>query len=254
MSLLRVERRGGVTWIVLANPARRNALDGALAAALAAAIREADADPATGALVVTGSDGSFCAGADRDALWAAANAAPQDREALLDGLYAPFLALRDARKPTVAAVGGPAVGAGLNLVLAADLAVAGTSARFLAGFARIGLHPGGAHTAMLRERVGAQTAAALLLFGESLDGPSAAARGLVYECVPDDQVAPRAQALAAAAAGAPGPVLATTKATLRAAAALAFDEVLRIERTAQAASLGTDESRARLQPRPGPGR
>ena len=76
--------------------------------------------------------------------------------------------------PTVAAVNGPAVGAGMNLALACDVRIAGASARFDTRFLRIGLHPGGGHAWMLDRAVGPQAAAAMVLFGARLDGARAA--------------------------------------------------------------------------------
>jgi enoyl-CoA hydratase len=244
---IRGETRAGVAWVTVDDPARRNALDVELATRLAESIAAADADPGVGALVVTGAGDAFCAGADRATLLAAAAAPIEERRRVIGALYRPFLQLREARKPTVAVVRGAAVGAGLNLVLAADVALATPGARFRTGFLPLGIHPGGGHTAMLQARVGAQAAAALLLFGETLDGARAEALGLVYACVDDAAIVEAAQALAARAAAFPREVTAATRATLRLAASAPFDEVLARELDAQAESLGRPEALAVLK-------
>jgi enoyl-CoA hydratase len=249
MGQIGLQVRGAVAWLTVDDPARRNALDVELATRLAESIAAADADPAVGALVVTGAGEAFCAGADRATLVAAAEAPIDERRRILEALYRPFLRLREARKPSVAVVRGAAVGAGLNLVLAADLVVATPAARFRAGFLPIGIHPGGGHTAMLRARVGSQAAAALLLFGETLDGRGGQSVGLVHACVDDAAVAELAQTLAARAASFPPEVVAATRATLAMAAAAPFHEVLARELDAQAESLGRPEVLATLKPR-----
>ncbi len=172
-----------------------------------------DADPEVGAVVVTGTPPAFCSGADVKALGAMADGTepPGDVRAI----YAGFLRVLDSPLPTVAAVNGPAVGAGMNLALACDLRIAGEQARFDARFLRIGIHPGGGHTWLADRTVGPQTAAAMNLFGERLDGARAAAVGLAWECVADDALVPRALELAARAAEVPRELSIRTKATLR---------------------------------------
>ena len=251
MGQIRVETRERVAWVTIDDPARRNALDVELATRLADAIVAADADDGVGALVITGAGDAFCAGGDRAALLAAAEAPLAERRRIIEAIYRPFLQLREARKPSVAVVRGAAVGAGLNLVLAADVALATPRARFLAGFLAIGIHPGGGHTAMLQARVGSQAAAALLLFGETLDGARAQSLGLVYECLDDAAIAGAAQSLAARAAAFPREVTAAARATLLMAASAPFHEVLARELDAQAESLGRPEALAALRARRG---
>jgi enoyl-CoA hydratase len=103
----------------------------------------------------------------------------------------------------------------MNLALACDVRLAGASARFDARFLKIGLHPGGGHTWMLERAVGPQAAAAIVLFGEALDGPRAAAVGLAWRCHPDDERLNAAVAFAQRAAKVPPALSARAKATLR---------------------------------------
>ena len=117
-------------------------------------------------MIVTGAGKAFCAGADLSALGAAA-------EDGLRRLYDGFLAVADCTLPTVAAVNGPAVGAGLNLALACDVRIAGPAALFDARFQKLGIHPGGGMTWMLQRAVGPQLARAALLFGMRFDADAA---------------------------------------------------------------------------------
>ena len=118
--------------------------------------------------------------------------------------------------PSIAAVNGAAVGAGVNLALVCDVIVAGASARFDTRFLQLGIHPGGGHTWMLQRRVGPQAAAAMVLFGRVLDGPAAAEAGLAWACVPDDELLATCREMAAvAAAAAPRELVSRIRGTMR---------------------------------------
>ena len=103
-------------------------------------------------------------------------------------IYDGFLAILDCPLPTIAAVNGPAVGAGFNLALACDVRHRGPARPLRRPVLRIGIHPGGGHTWLLDRAVGPQAAAAMNLFGERLDGERAAEIGLAWECVPDAEL------------------------------------------------------------------
>jgi len=154
-------------------------------------------------------------------------------------IYEGFLRVLRSTLPTVAAVNGPAVGAGCNLALACDVRLAGVSARFDTRFLRIGLHPGGGHAWMLDRAVGPQAAAAMVVFGERIDGPRAAEIGLAWACHPDDEVVERAIAFAARAAEVPKELAAAALATLREAPWQPdFDAAVATEISRQAWSMG----------------
>jgi len=203
--LVRVHDRVGL--VTVNDPDHRNAVTSQISAELRAAVERLEADSGVHAIVVTGAGTAFCAGADLSALGAAA-------EDGLHRLYDGFLAVADCVLPTIAAVNGPAVGAGLNLALACDVRIAGPRALFEPRFQRLGIHPGGGMTWMLQRIAGPEVARAALLFGMRFDAEAAVRHGLAFD-VADDPVA-AALELAAGPAAAPRDVVIATKATMRA--------------------------------------
>src|ERR1700756_304182 len=202
-----------VALITVNDPDRRNAVNDEMSQQLRAAVERAEADSDVHAVVVTGAGKAFCAGADLSALGSAGGGAA---ESGLLGLYDGFMAVGNCKLPTVAAVNGAAVGAGLNLALAADVRIAGPAALFNARFQKLGLHPGGGATWMLHRAVGPQVARAALLFGMRFDAEAAVRHGLALS-VADDPVTAALELAAGPAAGPPRGRLAG-KATMRATA------------------------------------
>jgi enoyl-CoA hydratase len=203
----------GVALLTLRRPEVRNMLSLQMVDEIVAAVAEAEAREDVHAVVVTGEGRGFCSGADLDLL---RTGDPATFRRIYDG----FLALARCSLPTIAAVNGPAVGAGLNLALACDVRIAARAARFVVRFPEIGLHPGGGHTWLLERCVGPDAAAAMLLFGVQLDGEDAARRGLALRCVEDDAVVAESRALAAGAVRVPRELLLRVKETLRAVPAI----------------------------------
>jgi enoyl-CoA hydratase len=245
MSEIAVERHGdGVALLTLEAPERRNALTVAMADELVAACEELDADASVGAVVVRGAGGFFCAGGDRATLAEAGRdpAAPETYAAL-GAVYRSFARVGELEPPTIAAVRGGAVGAGLNLMLATDLRVVAREARIVSGFLPIGLHPGGGHGALLGRTAAREAAAALALFGERIDGARAAELGLAWAAVDDDDV--EATALELAARAGDDPQLARrTAASLRTVLgppALPWAAALEVERASQMWSMRRKE-------------
>jgi enoyl-CoA hydratase len=212
---LRTEQHDRVRVLVLDDPPRRNALSPELVDAIVDACEQAERDPDVGALVVTGEPPAFCSGADVSSLAALGDDTDARAGAGLRSVYEGFLRVLRSPLPTVAAVNGPAVGAGFNLALACDVRLAGESARFDSRFLSLGLHPGGGHTWLLERAMGPQAAAAMVLFGEALDGRTAEQAGLAWRCVADNHLVERAVDLAGRAARAPVELAKAVKATLR---------------------------------------
>jgi enoyl-CoA hydratase/carnithine racemase len=170
---------------------------------LADAFEAIDADSAARAIVLQSAGPSFCAGADLSSR--------NDPQAI----YAQALRLFAAKTPIVAAVQGPAVGAGLGLALVADARIAAPEARFVANFVKLGFHPGFALTATLPALIGAHRAGLMLLTGRRIKPDEAFAWGLVDEVCPNGEIRNAAHALAKEiAANAPLGVVATRR-TLR---------------------------------------
>ncbi len=179
-----LEVSGGTAWITLDGPATRNTLDAAAAHDLIAACDRVDADPAIGAAVVTGAGGAFCSGADTRVLAGLRTQPPDVAYEGLEELYRAFRRVGAMAVPTVAAVDGPAVGAGLNLALATDLRIASERARLVSGFARVGIHPGGGHLHLLHRAGGAGIAASSGVFAQPIALEQALGTGLVSAVVP----------------------------------------------------------------------
>lgn len=199
---LRVERRDAVVVLTLNLPERRNAMTAELTAAWTDAIEALRNDAAVRAVVVTGEGSAFCSGGDLS--WIAESPdltvmAVRDR---MLPFYRAWLAVRTLPVPVLAAVNGPAVGAGLCLALACDIRYASASASFSAPFAKLGMHPGMAATYLLPEVVGVARARELLLTGRRVDAQEAYAIGLV-SAVSDDVLATALAAAEGIAASAP---------------------------------------------------
>jgi len=208
MSLIILERSEGVATLTLNNPAERNTMTAELVSDIKQAMDEIEADQTIGAIIVTGAAPAFCAGANLG------NLAEADGESLTK-IYEGFLRIARTPLPTIAAVNGAAVGAGMNLALCCDVRIAAHRAKFDTRFLQIGLHPGGGHTWMFRNIAGQQTAMAAVVFGEILDGHEAQRVGLVYKCVPDDELMATARLMAVRAASAPRELAIITKRTIQ---------------------------------------
>lgn len=227
-------RDDGVRVLTLTDPAKRNAIGPDMQRELIEVARRLGTDEGGRVLVVTGEGTAFCAGADLVALFDVEGASPSTMRARQLGYYESFLWIRGLRYPTVAAVNGPAVGAGLNLALACDIVFAGPDAKFSATFSRLGLHPGGGCTHFLTEAMGPRAALATLLLGRTLDAGAAVARGLA-EQVSEDAVAD-ALAFAARVAALEPSLAQDIKKSVRIAEEGSFEATIAFESSAQAAS------------------
>ncbi|MCX7888299.1 MAG: enoyl-CoA hydratase-related protein [Rhodobacteraceae bacterium] len=221
---LLVDSRAGWVLLTLNRPARRNALTTALLGRLADALVAAAADPAVRAVVVTGAGGSFAAGADIGEMAdkTAAESAADPRK----GHWARIAAFP---KPLIAAVDGPALGGGFELVLNADIVVLGATARLGLPETSLGLIPGAGGTQRLTALVGRSRAARMILLGEIVDQATAGAWGIASILAAGDAL-PEAAALADRLAGRAPLALRDAKAAVRAAAEAGLAEGFRLER------------------------
>ena len=230
----------GVAVVTFNDPERRNAMTNDMGAALQAAIDEVRADPDVRVVILTGAPPAFSAGGDLDML---AETARRAREEGIDpgmrAFYDQFLAVRGLDVPTIAAVNGHAVGAGLCVALVCDLMIVAEDAKVGLNFARLGLHPGMGGSWLLPARVGRQRAAHLLFTGDLVTGEQAAAMGMALETLPAAEVLPRATAIAERIATAAPGVIRQLVDTLREDETL--DERLDREAAAQAVNFASDE-------------
>jgi enoyl-CoA hydratase len=204
-----------VATVTLNAPKRRNSLTLDMVSEMQAAFDEIEKRDDVGAVVVTGAPPAFCAGATLSHLSTPAGQSDNGgRREGLRAIYEGFLRVVRCPLPTLAAINGAAVGAGVNLALVCDVRLAARSARFDTRFLQLGLHPGGGHTWMLQRIAGQETAAAAVLFGEVLDGEAAERCRLVWRAVDDDALLTEARAMAARAAAAPPALSRRVKQTL----------------------------------------
>ena len=208
MALVLTEIDDGVATVTLNHPEVRNAVSLEMNQELESVFDQLEEDRSVGAVVLTGAPPAFSAGANLDELLAA------DDPGRLGAIYAGFLRVAHTPLPTVAAVNGPAVGAGMNFALACDVILAGRQAMFESRFLQIAIHPGGGHTWRLRSICDRQTAMAMVVFGERLDGPRAAEIGLAWKCVDDEELLGEARRLARRPARAPRALTAAMKQTI----------------------------------------
>src|SRR5207248_1804578 len=194
----------GVRTLTLNRPQAYNSLTVELKEDLLEALREAADDDAVRAVVLTGSGKAFCAGQDLKehvGLLQAGDPAPLHT---VKEHYNPIVrTIVSMPKPVIAAVNGSAAGAGAAFAYASDLRIAGSSASFLMAFANVGLGPDSGASWTLQRLVGLGRAAELMLLARSVDAAEALKIGLVTEVVPDEELAGRAQAVAAKLAAGP---------------------------------------------------
>lgn len=218
----------GIATITLNRPEVLNALDEPLLRKLTLDVERAADDETVRALVVTGAGRGFSAGADLGASNTGSGAV--DLGERLRTRYHPLiLAMRNMPKPIISAVNGVAAGAGMSIALAADVVLAGSSAVFLQAFTRIGLLPDAGSTYFLPRYVGEMRARALVMLAEKLTAADAERIGLVWKVLPDEELLPYAQQLAAHLATMPTRAYALAKQALNASLGNDLGEQLETE-------------------------
>jgi enoyl-CoA hydratase len=189
-----VEQRGQVLIVTMNRPRARNALSGPMMAIMRDAWNQVDSDDDIRACVLTGAGGAFCAGADLKAM---TQSHPGDNANGFDlSTIEPLLKGRRLTKPLIAAVEGPAIAGGTEILQATDIRVAGASARFGVSEARWGLFPLGGSAVRLPRQIPYTVAADILLTGRHLSAAEAKDIGLIGHVVPDGQALSKALELA----------------------------------------------------------
>jgi enoyl-CoA hydratase len=241
--LVQIDRRpDGVAVLTLNDPERLNAMSEAMGGAIQAAVASLKDDPALRAVVLTGAGRAFSAGGDLDMLVRMTQAGNADRggptraahRAFMGRFYRMYLSVRDVPVPTIAALNGPAIGAGLCVALACDLRIAARDAKLGLNFTKLGIHPGMAATWTLPRLVARAQAAELIYTGRLIDGEEAARIGLANRALARDEVLPAALALAAEIAAAAPVAVRGAKRSLARSEEAAIDAQLDQEAAEQA--------------------
>ena len=236
-----IERRGHVLIVTMNRPEARNALSGPMMALMRQAWDEVDHDPGIRVAVLTGAGGAFCAGADLKAM---TSDHPGSRLGDVNlALIEPLLKGRRLTKPLIAAVEGPAIAGGTEILQACDIRVAGESARFGVSEARWGLFPLGGSAVRLPRQIPYTLAADLLLTGRHISAAEAASIGLIGHMVPDGQALAKALEIAEViAANGPVAVRAILR-TMRETEGMAENDAFAIEAKIGAAVFASEDAK-----------
>lgn len=213
-------RDGGVLTITLNLPDKRNPIsDNSLIDALLDTIREAESDIGVRVIILTGAGSAFSAGGDLKQMQAGkglrADLPAQTRRNYREGIQRLPLAFHAMELPVIAAINGPAIGAGLDLACMCDIRIAGESAKFAESFVKLGIVPGDGGAWLLPRIIGFSKASELTLTGETFDAEAALAMGLVSRVVPDGKLLDAAMEIADKIAANPPHAVRMTKRLLR---------------------------------------
>ena len=239
MAEVEIARDGGVLTLTLNRPDVLNAFNGAMHGAFQAGLKEAKAaDVRT--VVITGAGRGFCVGQD---LTEFQDAAGDIGDRLREGYHKNVLAIRALEKPVIAAVNGPAAGAGLSLACACDVRIAAESASFIPAFIGIGLVPDSGGTYFIARLLGTARAFEWMSQNRKLAAAEALAWGLVSEVVADDELLARAAELAGSYAQAPTRAIGMTKRLFDHVQTATLDEQLELEAQLQGSATQCEDFR-----------
>lgn len=239
---LRAERRGdGVVLVTLDAPERRNAMSEAMTESWGRLMAALRADRELRCVVVTGAGGAFCSGGDVGWIGSTPDATVDALRERMLPFYRTWLAVAELEVPTVAAIGGAAIGAGLALALACDLRYAAEDAALAAPFTALGMHPGMATSWLLPQTVGLPVARELLLTGRAVSGAEAVGLGLVNQVFPRERLLDEALAVAARVAAAAPVATRLTKVALADGGHASYAAALQWEALAQPVTMATDD-------------
>jgi enoyl-CoA hydratase/carnithine racemase len=237
---LRLERPApGVARLVLDNPAQRNAMSEEMTASWVAAIDELAADTSVRVVVVTGEGSAFCSGGNTGWIASEPDAEVDYLRNRMMAFYRAWLSIRKLEVPTIAAVNGPAIGAGLCLALACDIRYAVQGAKLGAPFVKLGMNPGMAATYLLPNAVGEANARELLLTGRTVEAEEARELGLVSRVFAVDDFEEQVDEIATGIAATAPIASRYTKVALRDGGHQDFESCVQWEALAQPVTLAT---------------
>jgi enoyl-CoA hydratase/carnithine racemase len=245
------EREGGIVTLTLNRPEKRNPIsERDVVDALVDALGRIQADASVRAVILTGAGSAFSSGGDLRAMEAALEARASDPSATVDyyaqGIQRIPLAFEALDAPVVAAVNGPAIGAGNDLACMCDLRIASEDARFAESFVKLGIIPGDGGAWLLPRVVGWSKACEMAFTGDPISAQEALACGLVSQVVPKDDLMPAARRLAERIAANPPQAVRATKRLMRDGRLVGLDALLRLSAHAQAIAHTTQEHRQTL--------
>jgi enoyl-CoA hydratase/carnithine racemase len=244
---LSVDRRAdGIVVVSLAYPERRNAMSAPMTASWGRVIRELRDDRSLRCVVVTGEGTAFCSGGDVGWIGSEPDAGVAALRARMLPFYRTWLSVRDLEVPTIAAINGPAIGAGMCLALACDLRYATEDASLSVPFTALGLHAGMAATWLLPAAAGLPVARELLLTGRTVSGLEAQSLGLVNRAFPADRLEAEVDAIASSIAATAPIATRLTKVALASGGHAGFEAALQWEALAQPITLATADLREGL--------
>jgi len=225
-----LQSTAGVATLTLNRPERLNSLNRSMLGEIAHAIAAVRVDSSVRCLVITGAGRAFCSGQDLDDEWVDPALGPVDLGTVMESGYQPVvLGLRDLSIPVLALINGVAAGGGANIAMSCDVVVAAVSASFVQPFSRLGLIPAAGGTWWMPRLVGPARAMGMALLGQAVSAADAKAWGLIWDCVPDEQLGERGRQLAAQLAGGPTLAFARIKQAIQASAAQDLETSLELE-------------------------
>lgn len=241
---LLVERDDAILTVTLNMPERRNPVsDEAVVEALVAAMRDADADIGVRVVILTGAGSAFSSGGDLKQMKAGvglrSSQPAQTRRNYKTGIQRLPMVFQALEVPVIAAINGPAIGAGLDLACMCDIRIAAGSAKFAESFVKVGLIPGDGGAWLLPRVIGFSRATELALTGETIDAAAALACGLVSQVVPDNELLATARTIAVKIAANPPHAVRMTKRLMRSAQTNTLEAILEMSAAMQSLAHAT---------------
>ncbi|MQA86861.1 MAG: enoyl-CoA hydratase/isomerase family protein [Streptosporangiales bacterium] len=239
--LLVEHREAGVVVVTLDRPDRRNAMTTEMTASFGQAMDELRSDPSVRCVVITGAGGAFCSGGEVSFLENGRGAGFPELRYRMVSFYRTWLQVRDLEVPTIAAINGQAIGAGLCLALACDLRYAAEDATLAAPFTSLGLHPGMAATWLLPEVASLAVAREMLLAGRTVKGSGAVQLGIVNRAFRREEVLAEALRVASGIAAKAPVATRLTKVALAGGGHASMEAALLWESAAQPATMTIED-------------
>lgn len=237
-----VSEAEGIATITLNRPDKLNAFIGHMRRDLAEALEHAGSDRGVKVVIITGAGRAFCSGGDIAFMAELMERRDSDEFSRILGAGRRVItAIRSMTKPVVAAINGPAAGAGFNLALACDLRIASSNATFTQSFVKVGLHPDWGGTYFLPRLVTSNKACEMFFLGDSIDAAEALRLNLVNKVVAPEELEAATLQLAERLRAAPSIAVAAAKQAIYMSSASDLDEMLRYETEAQLRCFESDD-------------